>query len=334
MATRGGKSREAAPAAGSTKGKPPTAFQIWFEDAWSGWLKHVSLILGAALLFVMYQLEFLNQRFLGLLIGFGLGLGAIIFAATPAREHATTGKMKAALYGLCAVWAVCAAYPIVYGLFPGHPYASATLTDEGSTTKPLDVPSGGKSVYVKGQLKGGGGDVTATFKIKGDWQGGSATAEGALGRMITTGRVGRRGTARSTTEFTERRLYLGRTRGPVTLTLESRDEALDKEMQVELLWAPVPPLLIYVLSGLVFVFALVLDRKLDPKGRTALGISAAVSLVFATYFGFEQVSRNNIVRPAIGSLLLAFIAGGIGSWLITAIVKKMTPDKKRRSSRA
>src|SRR5262249_12821223 len=77
-----------------------------------------------------------------------------------------------------------------------------------------------------------------------------------------------------------------------------------------------------------------LDRKLDPKGRTFLGMAAAVSLVFATYFGFEQVSRHAIVRPAIGSLLAAFIGGGIGRWLVTAIVKKMTPEEKRPPHRA
>src|SRR5215813_12421395 len=115
MATRGsGKTRDAGPPAAGTKGKLPSAFQIWFEDAWAGWLKHVALILGAALLFVLYQLEFLNQRFVGLLIGFGLSIGAIVFAASPAREHAKSGGQKAALYALCAVWALCAGYPVAY----------------------------------------------------------------------------------------------------------------------------------------------------------------------------------------------------------------------------
>jgi drug/metabolite transporter (DMT)-like permease len=332
MATRsGGKSSDSS--AAGTKRKPPTAFQIWFEDAWAGWLKHVSLILGAALLFVLYMSGLLNERFVGLILGVGVGIGAIFFAATPAREHAKTQAQKVALYIVCGLWAACAGYALWYGFYPGAPYATLTLSDEGSASKPLDVPSGGKSVYVKGKLRGGGGDVNAIFKIKGESQAGSVVAEGSLQRVTTTGRVGRQA-ARGTTEHNERRIYLGRTQGPLTLTLEQKDDTLDKELTVEVLRAPVPPLVIYILSGVVFVLALALDRKLDPKGRTFLGMAAAVSLVFATYFGFEQVSRNAIVKPAIGSLLAAFIGGGIGSWLITAIVKKMTPEKKRRPQRA
>ena len=333
MATRsGGKSTEV-PSAGGKK-KLPSAFQIWFEDAWAGWLKHVALILAAALLFVLYMSDALNEHFVGVILGVGVGIGAIIFAGTPAREHATTNGQKAALYAVCGLWALCAGYPLWYGLYPGTPYATATLSEEGTSTKPLDVPDGGKAVYVKGTLKGGGGDVDAKFKIKGQWQGGSAVAEGSLTRFISTGRVGRRGVSRNTNEFNEQRRYLGRTKGPLTLTLDSKDEQLDKELQIEVLRAPIPPLLIYLLSGVVFVLALVLDRKLDPKGRTFLGMAAAVSLFFSTYFGFEQVSRHSIVKPAIGSLLVAFIGAGIGSWLITAIVKKLTPEKKRRSARA
>lgn len=333
MATRsGGKSTEA-PAAGSKK-KPPTAFQIWFEDAWAGWLKHVSLILAAALLFVLYMSDLLNERFVGIILGFGVGIGAIFFAGTPAREHATTNRQKLALYAVCGLWALCSGYALWYGLYPGQPYAVTSLTDEGTSTKPLDVPDGGKAVYVKGTLKGGGGDVNATYKVKGQWQGGSGMAEGSLTRFISTGRVGRRGVAKSTNEFTEQRRYLGRTKGPLTLTLEQKDEQLDKDLQIEVLRAPIPPLVIYILSGIVFVLALIMDRVLDRKGRTFLGMAAAVSLFFSTYFGFEQVSRHAIVRPAIGALLFAFIGAGIGSWLITAIVKKLTPEKKRRPARA
>src|SRR5262245_52875617 len=188
MATRsGGKSSDSS-AAGS-KRKPPTAFQIWFEDAWAGWLKHVALILAAALLFVLYMSGLLNERFVGIVLGFGVGIGAVFFAGTPAREHAKTQGQKAALYLVCGLWAACSGYALWYGLYPGQAYAATTLTDEGSSTKPLDVPAGGKAIYVKGTLKGGGGDVNAVFKIKGQWEGGGATAEGSLTRFISTGRV-------------------------------------------------------------------------------------------------------------------------------------------------
>jgi hypothetical protein len=314
-------------------GKPPTAFQIWFEDAWAGWLKHVSLILLAALLFVLYQLDLLNERALGLIIGLGVPIGALVIAATPAREHIKTPGQRFALYAICALWAGCAVYPILYGLFPGEPYAKGELADEGSQVT-LQAPGGGKAVYVSGKLRGGGGDVNATFKIAGNWEGGSHTVEGSLSRVIVTGRVGRRGVTHGSAEFNERRLYLGRTTGPVTLRMEQKDEAIDKNVSVELLRAPVPPMIIMILSIVVFGAALGLDRVLDPKGRTSLGVAAAISLTFSIYYGFEQVSRHNLVKPAIGSIFFAIIVGGIGGWIVAWVVKKMTPEKKKRPARA
>src|SRR5205823_134383 len=90
------------PAAGR---KPPTAFQLWFEDAWAGWLKHVSLILFAALLFVLHQLDVLNEHTIGLVLSLGISLGALVIAAGPARGHVKTAGQGAALYILCGVWA-------------------------------------------------------------------------------------------------------------------------------------------------------------------------------------------------------------------------------------
>jgi hypothetical protein len=147
-------------------------------------------------------------------------------------------------------------------------------------------------------------------------------------------RVGRRGSGTAVTEHNEEKHYLGTTRGPVTVKLEQKDDEIDKEVTVELRPALVPPIVVMVLSGVVFLFALALDRVLDPKGRTSLGVSAAVSLVYALYFGFDQARPNRLTSPAIGSFLIAVLAGGIGGWLIAWVVKKMTPEKKRRPARA
>src|SRR5262249_31877341 len=279
MPTQSSRGSQAGGAKAASGKKPPTAFQIWFEDAWAGWLKHVSLILFAALLSALYQLDLFTERMLGLIMALGVSLGAMVMAASPARAHAQTRTLTAVLYLLCAVWALDAIYPIVYGIFPGKAYASGKLTDEGSEVT-LSAPSGGKAVYTTAKLRGGG-DVNAPFVISGRWDGGAGQVKGELTRNIVRVRVGRRGSGSATTEFNEQTHYLGRTRGAVTLKLEQKDENIDKEVTIELRPAPLPPLIIYVTAGLVFVFALALDRMLDRKGRTSLGISAAVSLLFA-----------------------------------------------------
>jgi hypothetical protein len=313
--------------------KLPSAFQIWFEDAWAGWLKHVSLILLAGLLFILYQTNALNERLLGILMALAVSLGALALAGVPARGHVKSSAQRSALYVLLGVWALVATYPIIYGVFPGRVLASGKLGDEGSQVT-LDAPDGGKTVHLMGHIKGGG-DVIASYRIAGSWQGGGRTVDGELSRSIARVRVGRRGSGTSVTEHNEQKHYLGRTHGQVTLKLENKDESLDKELMVELRSAPVPPIVIFALAGLVFVVALGMDRVLDPKGRTSLGVAAAVSLVFALYFGFDQAHPNRVVTPAIGSFFVAIVGGGIGGWVIAWVVKKMTPEKKaRRPARA
>ena len=76
------------------------------------------------------------------------------------------------------------------------------------------------------------------------------------------------------------------------------------------------------------------EHTVDPKGRTSLGVSAAVSLVFAIYFGLDQARPHRVLSPAIGSFVVAMITGGVGGWIIAKLVKKLTPDRKRRTARA
>src|SRR5262249_19317336 len=197
----------------------------------------------------------------------------------------------------CAVWALVAVYPIVHGVFPGKPYATGKFSEEGSEIT-LQAPDGGKSLYINGKLRGAG-DVNAAFQISGRWEGGTGKVDGTLSRSVGTVRMGRRGTARQVSEYNDQTHYLGRTHGPITLHLDQKDENIDKDMAVELRWALVPPVIVYALAILVFVVALGLDRIVDRKGRTNLGVAAAISLYFALFYGFDQVRPHAAVRPAI-----------------------------------
>jgi hypothetical protein len=313
-------------------GKPPTAFQIWFEDSWNAWLKYVALVVGAALLYALYQMELFSERSMGLVLAMGIALGTVFTAFGAAREYAGEGGKRNALYALAIIWGLCAAYPIYWGIFPGEPVASGRLGEEGSQVV-LQAPDGGKAVYVHAKIKGSG-EIQAPYKIDASWSGGGKAVEGSLSRNIARVRVGRRGSGTQVTEHNEEKHYLGVTRGPVTVKLESKDTQLDNEVTVELRRALVPPIALIVLASLLFVAAVAMDRVLDPKGRTYLGTAAAFSLVFALYYGLDQARPHRVIGPAIGSALVAVFTGALGGGAISWIVKKMTPEKKRRPARA
>jgi hypothetical protein len=312
---------------GKGTSKPPTAFQIWFEDAWDGWLKYAALVVGLGLFYLLYQMEVFSERSMGLVLALGVGVGTVLSAVGSAREHAGEGSKKTMLFAFAAIWGLTVAYPIVWGIFPGAPVASAKLGEEGSQAV-LQAPDGGKAIYVRAKIKGSG-EIQAQYKLETSWSGGGKPVEGALSRNLARVRVGRRGSGVQVTEHNEEKHYLGVTHGPVTVKLESKDSTLDTDVFVELRRALVPPIALIVIASILFVIALALDRVIDPKGRTYLGTAAGFSLVFALYYGLDQARPSRVIGPAIGSALVAIFTGALGGAAIAWIVKKATPEKKR-----
>jgi hypothetical protein len=110
----------------------------------------------------------------------------------------------------------------------------------------------------------------------------------------------------------------------LTISAESIDEALQSGLHVAVHPQSMNPMWfllagLFVVLGMIFVEA----RVGDAKHKTHLIMASATSLIFAWHFS-ENATANRLVAPALDSLFLALITGGIGGTLVGAVVRRVS----------
>jgi len=321
--------------------KRASRFSLWFEEAWEGWLKSVSVIVLCAVVYLVYKFDLISEGRAGLLAVVGVIGGAIMTAAGMAwpRVQEKTPGLRAGFIFMVVLWAAGTAYPSLRTALPPATLAEATLTAQAPSAK-LKTPSNGPyEVVVSGQLKPGGGEVDVNYDLKAEGGGGSDEVSGEITRKTVSIRVGRRGgTQSSVKEVNEQAHRLPHVRGnEVTLSAEGIDEQqLQGGLVVELRAAGLEPVIFWVMGGLAFLLALFFDARLtDPKvkEKTYLAVAVAITVVFSVRFPMVS-TPHSLVRPAVDALIMGVLLGGIVGWLLTLIARAMwapkVPKKTRR----
>ena len=323
---------------GGDEEKRSSGFQLWFEEAWEGWLKSVSVIVLCALAYILYKFDLIAESRAGLICVVLIVGGAMVAAIGPAwpRVQSKSSALRALFILMVGLWAVSSGYPSVRAAMPPAPYAQAELTPQQLSAK-LSTPSNGPyELIISGQLKPGAAEVEANYSLKAEGGGASDEVSGALTRTQQRVRVSRRGgTATQVVESNEKVERLPSVHGhDVTLTADSiDDQQLEGPLVVQLRAAAYDPIFCLVLGALVILIGLFFDVKLtEPKvkDKTWLGMAAAITYVFAIWFPIT-VTPHSLVRPAVGELVRALLIGGLGGWLLTIIARSLfgpkTPKK-------
>jgi hypothetical protein len=321
--------------------KRASRFQLWFEEAWEGWLKSVSVILLCAVGYLVYKFDLISESRAGLIAVVAVVGGSILLATGVAwpRAKEKPSAWRAGFIFMVLLWAVGAGYPSLRTAMPPTPLAETTLTAQAPSAKVKTPSTGPYEVMVSGQLKPGGGEVDVGYNLKAEGGGGTDEVSGEITRKTVSVRVGRRGgTQSSVREVNEQIHRLPNVRGnEVTLTAEGiDDQQLQGGIQVELRPAGLEPVIFWALGGLAFLLALFFDAKLhDPKlkEKTFLAVAVAITMVFAIRFPMVS-TPHSLVRPAVDALILGTLAGGLGAWILTLIARAMwapkVPKKAKR----
>jgi hypothetical protein len=314
--------------------KSASRFQLWFEEAWEGWLKSVGVIVLCAIGYLVYKFDLISEGRAGLIAVVGVVGGGILMAtglAWPRAKEKSPG-FRAGFLFMCVLWAAGAGYPSLRAAMPPAPYAEATLTPQALSAKMKTPSNGPYELLVSGQLKPGGGEVEVGYSIKAEGGGGSDEVSGDITRKTVSVRVGRRGgTQQSIKEVNEQAHRLSNVKGnEVTVTADSvDDQQLQGGLIVELRAAGLEPIIFWVLGGIAFLMALFFDAKLtDPKQKekTFLAVAIAITMVFAVRFPMVT-TPHSLVRPAVDALILGALAGGVGGWILTLIARAMWAPK-------
>lgn len=312
--------------------KNATAFQLWFEEAWEGWIRPLGAMFLLAIGYVLYRFEIVGERTAGLVAVLAIVVGAIVLGALPALPLTRAPWQRALMATLVATALAGMVYPALRAAVPSATLAEGMLTTDKPTLTLTTGQAGPYDLTVAGHFKEAGrSDAEANYDIKAtDSGGGSDDAAGAIKRQLVTIRS-RKGSSSSLQERTESTHRLPHVRGPqVTLTADGIDEQLDGGLTVALRKGGLSPTIFIVLGALALLMALVLDTRLvDFKGKKKSYLTAALGIAFAFSLYYPgEATPHALVRPAVSALLLSLVVGGLGGWAVGGVGRALFGPKK------
>jgi hypothetical protein len=311
--------------------KNATPFQLWFEEAWEGWIRPLGLIVLLAIGYVLYKFDIVGEHTAGIIAVLAIVVGAIVVGALPALPLTNKPWQRAALAAMVAAALGGMVYPAVRAAVPGKVYAEATLTNEKQSATLTTGSSGPYELMVAGHFKEAGRqDAEASYTIKAvDNGGGSDEVTGEIARKLVTIRS-RKGSSSSMQELTEAKHRLGHVRGPtVTLTADGVDEQLEGGLAVALRPGGLDPIVFIILGAIAILLGIVLDTRLvDVKGKQKAYLTAATAIAFAfSMYYWREATPARLVKTAVSALLFALLVGGLGGWLVGGIARALFGPK-------
>jgi len=311
---------------------PKTAYQRFMDDHWEAWLGPVLLLALAGALIVGYRMDMVRESMVGMLMSAGLVAYAIYATAVPAYDLIESKNGRYAFAALCILWAASAGYPTLRKTMARTVYAQGVLTEQSKSEK-LQLPegkSGPFDVTVSGTLKADSGQNTAAvYDLQVAGEGVSESVSGEFSVRTNQMRV-RRGTSTWTeqTNQIEHRLPRSLRGNTLTITAEHIDDQLSDGLHISVHPQSYDPKWFFGLGILVVLGMMYVESKIgDAKTKPHLIMAAASTLVFAFHF-HEHATASRVVKPALDSLILAVLTGGIGGTMVGAVVRRASGRDK------
>ncbi len=149
----------------SDSGPQPSSFQLWFEEAWEGWIRPVGMIVLLAAAVLLYKFDLVSERLAGVVAVAAVLAGTLLTALPPAWPLVKKPVAKAMLYTMLAAWAVGVGYPVLHAALPGRVVGEARVkADQLTTSVHLDA-AGPYDVTVIGAFKSATAEAEATYSI-------------------------------------------------------------------------------------------------------------------------------------------------------------------------
>ena len=320
--------------------KPERAsrFQIWFEEAWEGWLKSVLMILAIAGAYVVYKFDLVTENVAGLALVLAVLVGTLASVAVPAWPMIDRSPSRRAMFLTASLLAlVGAGYPALRAVIRPSPLAEGKLTAEGQSVTLKTSHAGPYELAANGHLKAGG-EQEASYGLVVTGGGGEDRIDDSLERRVVRVRVSRKGGTSSSVQESNEKLHpLANVRGEeLKVTAERLDtDKLEDGLIVEILPAGLNPIAFWVLCGIAFLLGVGLDTKLtDQKGkaRSYLATGIGMMLVFSIFLP-TLTTPHSIVRPGVDALIRAVFLGALPGWLFGAIGRVMFGPKPKKAAK-
>jgi hypothetical protein len=300
--------------------KPQPQVQTTVAHVENPWLGRGLLgVAGVAVLLVIvgYLTGAVSDGLLGVVLAAAVGVLSTIRVVGAMLETSGTplARVGVLVLGLATVGLSFA--PVALTIFPGTPVATGVLTEVGSTVQVPDTLKGAVRVLVHGGLNTAGA-AAVEFSLGGF----TSSLEGKLQRTVTTQRVGRRGSAQEAhernSEFLDGRLAAGHQ----GVKLESVEGPLAGGLSLQVFSDRFPLWLDLLLSAVVLALLAVLGVWLHVGSDVV--VTGGLALAFGAV-AHEFVTPDSIIRPMIGAVIVAAVAGGAAGGIFAWAARKALP---------
>jgi hypothetical protein len=309
-------SREARPAA--TTEKTNLRWKQFLED----WGRLIVPVLGLGIPMGLRAVGVLSDSATGLIIGLeALAVVGGAFGVTLWRMEMPAWVRKASIVA-AVLYVGGAVIPFVETVYPGDPAESVLITKEGGEVKLEKVSAGWNRVDIYPQSFA---DAAGTREGQGQYriELGGKELKGEFNDMMqsTRGRRGMSGKVENKHYLEYATVHIDSS--PVVLKASRIDQAIGPDLRVSVYPMLVPPWLLYLLLGLVVLFAMAIDGLYqDQTWQWRFSPWAAAAAVFLVVF---NASYEPAKMP--GSTIYSVIFGGLGGfvvgWLLSLISRKV-----------
>lgn len=297
----------------------PSSFQLWLEEALTGWILPVAALGAAGVGALLYMAGWLGEEGAGALLVLLVAGGTAYWMVRNAL--AVHDAPRGWTWAAAAATFLAVVLPALPTVRPGAPVFEGDLGGQGQAM-PIPAEAAGRlRLLVAGRLREGD-ERAATFSLAGP----SPEVEGRIERTYGYARVGR-GTRTRVAHDHVADWYDARVpEGTRELSLRKLTGQLGSRLHVSgyrpLLPTPVGP---WVLAALALGVAAVAEARLGRKN--AVAVPAAMALGFGLLVTFNATPAQ-AAGPAIGALLLGAASGALAGWLAGALARRLLARKE------
>ncbi len=299
------------------------------DEHWESWLSQVTFIVVLGVGVIGYKMDYLREGMVGLVLAGGLLAFAIYSTVGSAYDLIESKNGRTLFAALAIVWAASVGYPTLRKAVPRKVLAEAVLTEQSKSLKmPIGENAAGPfDVTVSGSLRPeAGGDRKVDYALTIAADGGQSHELVGEFSVKTNQMRTRRGSTHWTQQNSqiEHRLPNNLRGHELSVSTEGVDELLQSGLHVAVHPQSLNPLW-FLVTGILVVLAMIfVEAKIgDAKNKTHLIMASAATLVFAWHFS-ENATANRLVAPALDSLFLSLVTGGIGGTLVGAVVRRVS----------
>jgi hypothetical protein len=293
-------------------------------NTWSSG-RTIAMISGAIVLAIAaaYLGGVIGDDLLGVIIATVVGVAVASRVAVSLLDNAGSGVARVAIVLLALAMLGLAVMPVALTIMPGKPMATGALGQPGDT---VSVPQGTTAplrLLVHGSLSAEGA-ASVDFEISGA----KDPIVGRIERSTSTARVGRRGTATQVHEHTSEYLEAVLPAAQHELELTRLDGPLAGALDVRVFRDWFPQSLDVIVGACLLAIIALLAARLHVGSDTV--VLAGLGFAFGVV-GHEFVTPDAVVRPLVGSLIVAALAGGSAGGILAWAARQVLPAPAKRA---